>query len=87
MDRTFKIKDQVVVRRRNGRNPSTPEVLVADILFFSNDGKKATVSIPLQGGSSTRMEVNIENLLSVRDVYGRARVQSNSANRQVGNPA
>jgi hypothetical protein len=81
---TFKLKDQVIIRRRlRQAGPKTSEILVGDILSFSPDGRKATVSLPKVGGGHNRVEVAVDNLQPVTAQFKRARIQTNPAFRMV----
>ena len=79
----FRVNDQVVIRRKILGSPSTNEVKIGKILNFSADGRSVVVSVPEQGGRTTRQTVTTSSLEPVKSRFGRTVVQNNPVHRQI----
>jgi len=65
------------------RGPQTAkEVMAGTIVAMSEDGQKATVTLPRAGGRILRTTMPIDKLKPASAVFGRAKVQTNPAFRQ-----
>lgn len=81
---TLKVDDQVVLERGVNRGPQrTKEIMAGTITALSEDGQKATVTIPRAGGRVLRTTMAINKLKPASTVYGRAKVHPNPAFRQI----
>lgn len=80
----LKLNDQVVVQRTVNRGAQrTKEVMAGTIVAMSDDGKRATVTLPRAGGRILRTTMPIDKLKPASAIFGRARVQTNPAFRQI----
>lgn len=80
----LKVNDQVVLERNVNRGPQTAKELMAGtIVAMSEDGQKATVTLPRAGGRILRTTMPIDKLKPASAVFGRAKVQTNPAFRQI----
>lgn len=81
--KTYKLQDQVIVRRRIRTTPATNEIKVGSILAFADDGNSAIVSLPGPGGKIQRVTVPVESLQPASEHFKRSRVQVNPTFRQI----
>lgn len=80
----LKANDQVVVARNVNRGSQrTKELMAGTIVALSEDGQQATVTLPRSGGRILRTTLPIDRLKPASEVFGRARVHTNPALRQI----
>lgn len=80
----LKANDQVVIERNINRGKQqVKELMAGTIVSFNEDKSKATITMPRAGGRILRTVMPVNKLRPASEVFGRARVQTNPAFRQI----
>jgi len=80
MEHTFKLHEQVVIRRPILHGRGSQLIKIGQILSFADNGQKAVISFP---ADNTRTTVSLDELEPVAKRYGRARVQVDPVRRTI----